>query len=356
MLCITLSLCSSAQPSAHFADSIRIRYHIPELAYAVVSSDGVTELNVSGVQQYGTQHMATINDRFRIGSNTKAVTAFIAALLVQQGKISWHTRFFDLYPELKAGSNKAYHQLTLEDLLSFRAPLFAYTYTYSRPRKQDFKGDDAQQRYAFTQWFFRKAPVRMNDSIQFSNLGYVAAALMMERASGKDYKTLVRELGRQYGISFGFGPPAASGTDQPWGHNDQLQAEAPADNYKLNWLLAAGNINVSLPDYLKFIQEQLRGLNGKSAALSRETFRFLHFGKPQFALGWFHDTDETGASYSHNTGNPGSFLSKVYVFPERDRAFILFANVQSEEAETGMELLFAELKRADRSAVAKPVR
>jgi len=168
----------SAQPLPAFADSIRKAYNIPELGYAVVSSTQVLALQTLGVKKINSTMAAEPNDRFRIGSNTKAVTGFIAALLVKEKKISWDTKFFDLFPELRSTSNKAYRDLTLLNLLSFRTKLYSYTYTYAEPTQQQFTGNEDAQRYQFTKWFFAKKPVKGRDSIHFSNLGYIAAGLI----------------------------------------------------------------------------------------------------------------------------------------------------------------------------------
>ncbi len=335
---------AKSQSVKTFADSIRQAYHIPELAYAVVSADTVYEMQAIGYKKINSNRQAALSDKFRIGSNTKAITGFIAALLVKQGKISWNTKFFDLFPELKGKSRPAYYDLSLLNLLYFRSRLYPYTYTYKTPVKTQFHGNEEEQRYQFAGWFFRHASVASNDSIHFSNLSYVAAGLMLEKASGKSYKQLVNELGTQLGIDFSFGQPNMPDGNQPWGHDANLKPEAPTDNYKLNWLLTAGNITLSLPDYAKFIQLQLQGLKGASKLLSAEEFNFLHYGLSRFAIGWFWDIDENNQKYSHNTGNPGTFLSEVYVYKDLDRAFILFSNAQTDEAEDGMEVLFRELK------------
>jgi CubicO group peptidase (beta-lactamase class C family) len=335
---------ANAQITLAFADSIRSHYHIPELGYAVVSATQVLELQTLGVKKANSSLAAEPDDKFRIGSNTKAVTGFIAAELVHQQKINWDTKFFDLFPELKGKSHKAYHDVTLLNLLTFRTKLFSYTYTYSEPTRDQFSGDEKQQRYQFTTWFFQHKPVAGNDSIHFSNLGYVAAAQMLERVSGKTYKELVTDLGKRLGITFGFGNPNSTDSTQPWGHDQNLVPERPGDNYKLNWLLAAGNINISLPDYAKFIQLQLLGLQGRSALLTKEEFHFLHFGLYRFAVGWFWTTDENDQLYSYNIGNPGTFLTKVYVFKDSDRAFMLFANSQTPDTDIALDVLYQELK------------
>lgn len=333
----------TAQTSA-FADSIRIAYAIPELGYAVVSSTEILEVHTLGVKQIGTDRAAEPDDRFRIGSNTKAITGFIAALLVKEGKISWDTPFFDLYPELKAKSDPAYHDLTLLNLLSFRTRLYAWTYTNAKPKKRQFKGDEAQQRYEFTRWFFRQPPVADTlREMHFSNLGYVAAGLMLEQVTGKSYKQLVEELGTRVGIHFYFGNPNTTDPSQPWGHDKDLNPEPPGDSYKLNWLLPAGNITLSLPDYAKFIQLQLQGLAGQSTLLPQEAFEFLFSGLPGWSVGWNTLAYPDGRTYSFNAGNPGTFLSKVFVFPQIDRAFIVLTNAQTDAAEYGIDVLLEEL-------------
>lgn len=331
---------SRGQNSARFADSIRKTYVIPELGYAVISANSVQEIHLLGVKKINTSLKANVNDRFRIGSNTKAITGFIAALLVKKGKLSWDTRFFDLFPEMKASSRKEHQDLTLYDLLTFRARLFMYTYTDAEPAKGQFKGNAGEQRYQFAKWFFAHEPIHTTNTVNFSNLCYVAAGLMLEKASGKSYEQLVHELGQELNIDFQFGQPNTMDASQTWGHNSTLQPEPPGDNYKLNWLMAAGNINVTLPDYVKFIQLQLQGLQGRSGLLSKKEFELLHFGTQRFAVGWLWAEDKQRGKYSFNVGNPGSFLSKVYIFPETDKAYILLSNVQTERADEGIDVLY----------------
>lgn len=334
-----------AQPHFAFADSLRKTYHLPELSYAVISSNTIFEMQALGTKKINTTYAAALTDKFRIGSNTKSVTAFIAALLVKEGKINWNTPFFDLFPELRKESDPAHAHLTLLDLLSMRTRLYSYTYTYPQPEQTDFKGDETQQRYEFTAWFLKQPALTDTASIHFSNLGYVAAALMMEKVSGKSYKQLVKELGKKLDIDFNFGQPNSADSLQTWGHNKDLAPEPPGDSFKLNWLLAAGNINVSLPDYVKFIQLQLKGLKGESDLLSAKEFNFLHYGLPGFALGWFWETDGQKQVWSHHTGNPGTFLSRVTLCPEKNRATLVFMNAQTAGADTVIDLLTDKLQK-----------
>jgi len=66
-----------------FADSIHRVYNIPEIGYAVISSSKIYEMQTIGVKRINSQIVAEPNDRFRMVSNTKAITGFIAAQLVK---------------------------------------------------------------------------------------------------------------------------------------------------------------------------------------------------------------------------------------------------------------------------------
>ena len=110
----------NAQESLKFADSLMLQYQTPELGFAVVSTDSVLELNIIGfhrIDNKNEQSKATQNDYFHLGSNTKAITGFIAAFLIENNKIQWSTKFFDLFPSWKKNSNPAYYNITLLDLL-----------------------------------------------------------------------------------------------------------------------------------------------------------------------------------------------------------------------------------------------
>ena len=336
---------SHSQKNSSLADSIRIKYKIPELAYAVISSDSILEIKALGYQRIHTNFKAKLSDKFRLGSITKTVTSYLAAVLVKEGKIKWDTKFFDLYPELKAKSNPATYDFTLQDFITFRAKINTWSYGNDKPTQNEIEGNNQQQRYEFIRWFLQQNPSEEKQDVYWSNPSYVAAGLMLEKASGKTYENLVQQLGKSLDIDFDFGQPNLKDINQPWGHDEDLKPEEPALNYKLNWLSSAGNINASLPDYCKFIQMQLKGLKGQSKILRAEEFQRMHYGLPEFSFGWNSEINEKSKLlYSFHNGNPGTFLTKVYLCKSINKAFIIFANVQAEEADKGLMLLLEELQ------------
>jgi CubicO group peptidase (beta-lactamase class C family) len=336
---------STCAQHTSFIDSLRHVHGVPTIGYAVLTADSVLAMEVVGVHRTGTDQVATLDDRFRIGSCTKTVTSHIAAQLVHSGVITWNTRLFDLYPEWKAGSKKVYQQLTLLDLLTFRTRLVRYTYTDPEPLISAFSGDADAQRTAFAQWALQQPPVPKGDGTNFSNLAYVLAGTMLERASGRSYAELVEELSSPHGIDFQFGAPNRFDSLAIWGHRPDGTAEAPADDIKLEWLMAAGNLNTSLPDLATYTQVHLRGLEGRDPILSSEAFRNLHMGSPIWALGWMWTTDTDGSTRSFHVGNPGAFLTYIFVHHTTGRGYVLVANRQSEGTQEALDALYLELVR-----------
>jgi CubicO group peptidase (beta-lactamase class C family) len=78
----------------------RKRYKVPAIAVTVMNSITLLLQEVQGVRVIDKQGQATLDDYFHIGSCSKSVLAVMAAKLIEQKKITWRTRFFDVFPEL----------------------------------------------------------------------------------------------------------------------------------------------------------------------------------------------------------------------------------------------------------------
>jgi CubicO group peptidase (beta-lactamase class C family) len=342
ILCNAVLSCCGAQVDSQMVDSIRQEYHIPELAFAIVTSDSIVQSYIAGTPILGSGLLAKNSDCFHLGSNTKAVTAFIAAELVKQGKLKWDTRFFELFPELEPTSNKVYKKITLEMLLTYRGKVPPYTYTFEQPYPQDIKGKYNQQRYLVAQYFLQQKPMKDENGLTRSNVDYILAGLMIEKASGKSYEELLNELGNRLHIRLGINPPATNDSLQVHGHDSENKPVVATDLTKLNWLLCAGNVHINLRDYQVFIQEELRALNGKSELFTRDEMNKMLFGFPHFSMGWFNFEDGDN-HIAHNAGNAANFRSDVRIIKEKNCAIMVLMNASGETQIMGMQLLIDKL-------------
>lgn len=346
---LIISTVSYGQQTVQYADSLRNTYNIPEISYAVVNSKSILEIAAVGKHSIDLTDTATLNDRFHIGSNTKAMTAFIIAKYVEIGILDWATKFFDIYPEWKNGSLAAYHHITLQDLLSHKAGIQPFQ-GENDPEIPGFKGTNPEKRKQFGQFVLTLDPVKP-DSLNpfvYSNAGYTLATLMVEKVARKSWEELVEKvLNKDLNLNIKLSWPENQLTKETWGHlteNDSLKP-VPSDwNYHLDFTEPAGDVNIKLVDYVKFIQLNLRGLEGRDNYLKSETYQFIHNGIKNYALGWFN-VYEKGKEWSVHSGTGAfTYFTIVHIDRTNNIAFIIFTNSFNQGTQQGVRQLMRELK------------
>ncbi len=328
------------------ADTIRKCHKIPELGYSVFTSDSVLEISVEGARNFSTGALCSIDDQFRLGSVSKTITAFMAYYYVNKGFMRWDTRFFELYPELRATSNAAYLDMTLLDLVNMKTPLISWTYTFESPAPSSITGIDKEQRLKFMQWVLQQAPQKCKTEVCWSNPAYVAVGLMLERATGKSFEILLSEMEQILHCRLELGQPNNLNISNPWGHDENTHPEPPGENAKLNWLAPAGNMVATTSEFTKFLQLNLNGMYGTATGLSKSDFQNIHVKGKEMNYGWRSFTSEqSNIEYSWHLGNPGTFLCAVYLSRKNNFGVLVFANVQSEIAQEGIDELFMYLEQ-----------
>lgn len=345
-------LTAKTQNIQTFADSLVQTGQIPELGYAVISADTILELQTAGFHRTdlkNEQNRAKITDYFHLGSNTKAITGFVAAYLVENKRIEWTTKFFDLFPDWKKQSNPAYYEITLADLLSHRAKIQPFTSGLEYQELPDFKGDKSDKRKQFAQYLLIEKPVINNGKVyNYSNAGYTIAALMLEEVSGKTWEQLTKEIMlTRLNIDIEFSWPNIISLNQPYGHwieNDTLLSLAPDINYNLELGEPAGDISMTLPDYAKFIQLNLQGLLGKDNVLKASTYNYLHFGLTDYSIGW-SNVNEDDKQFSEHSGSAGTFFCHTLIDKTNKLAYIIVANNATRETQQGIFDLLDRLRK-----------
>jgi hypothetical protein len=86
-------------PLATVLDSMRYAYKLPALAGAIICDTSVLDAQAVGCRRYGGLANVTNNDQFHIGSDTKAITAVLIGLLVDEDLLNWDSTLSLLFPE-----------------------------------------------------------------------------------------------------------------------------------------------------------------------------------------------------------------------------------------------------------------
>ena len=290
-------------------EAIRLEYKVPALAGAIVTGDGVVAIGVAGVRKAESEVAATIDDRWHLGSDTKAMTATLVGRLVEQGKLEWTTTLKQAFPVIAAGFPPSLRQVNLLHLLSHRAGLPANLpwFALDRPgRSLREQRLEAVKRLADV-----KLQSEPGSAYHYSNLGYVVVGAMIERTLETSWEealtAFVFEPLGMTGVGFGgLGTPGE--IDQPWPHTAKgspAEKNGPAvDNPAV--LGPAGTVHASLRDWAKFVADQIRGARGGRALLKPKTYARLHtppFGG-EYALGWLRlERDWAGGAVLTHAGS-----------------------------------------------------
>lgn len=76
----------------------REKFKIPSVASVILSSKEILFSDIQGVCNYNSKKPATLEHFYHIGSTSKSVLANIAGKLIEESKINWDTKFFEIYP------------------------------------------------------------------------------------------------------------------------------------------------------------------------------------------------------------------------------------------------------------------
>jgi len=99
-------------------ESIRDQYKLPALGGAIVTSAGLQGVAVTGVRKAGSNVVATVDDLWHLGSNTKAMTSTLAAVAVEAGKMGWETSLEEVFRGERGLNRSPLRTATLTHFLS----------------------------------------------------------------------------------------------------------------------------------------------------------------------------------------------------------------------------------------------
>lgn len=312
------------------------------LGAALIGREGVTWSGVRGLRRAGATDPVAVDDRWHLGSNTKAMTAAVFARLVEQDRARWDMPVAEAFPDLTV--DPAWESATLDDFMRHRAGLLDAA-VMGREWLATARGDPRslpEQRKAIAAAALASPPPGTPGQFAYGNANYVLVGAAIERIAGAAWEDVMRaELFAPLGLeSAGFGPPlAADGSGgNAWGHRDmagQKVAMAPdhpgADNPKA--MGPAGTAHMTLDDYGRFLAAMM---GGRPDWLGADSLRRLTtpppgMTPPAYAFGWGVGQQPWGG-----VGGPGPVLGhdgsntmwccSVMLAPERGLGLVAVAN------------------------------
>jgi CubicO group peptidase (beta-lactamase class C family) len=374
------------------------------MAAAVLRGERIIAQGVAGVRKRGTAERITLDDRFHLGSCTKAMTATLVAMFVEEGRLNWTTTLDELFADTVKPMHPAWEKVTMRQVLAHRSGLpldpdgpgwvfnhlFLAPYASLRSLPESMRSSEEtlpQQRLEIARQALSRPPkIPPGTKYWYSNVGYILAGAVLEHLTGRAWEDLMRErLFQPLGISTGgFGPPGTAGkTDQAWGHSSvlgkPLDPGSPAAELPL-FYAPAGLVHITITDWAKFIGLHLRGdpanPHRQAALLKLDTFAELHAVAPAttskgwvmrgttflctgdaapavtYCAGWFispagwakgTQPGDTGRRF-WTGGSNGQWLCAAFIAPEIDFAVLVACN-------RGLDIAIWKTRQAARALI-----
>ncbi len=335
---------NSSEVTKILADTVA-REEIPGIVGAITSSDGVIALSSAGVRKFGTDVPLSSSDLIHLGSCTKAMTAALMANLVVEGKLLWETTLIEILPELKGVIAPGFHRISLWELLTHQAGVPANAVDWWSYAELPI----LERRVALLKEALMRPAPHQRGEYQYSNLGYMIAGCMAERATGKTWEFLIKD--RLFGplgmTSAGFGSPGTTGeTDQPWGHVRTGKSWVAKQSDNAPALGPAGRVHCSISDWARFLRCYLR--HDPCNWLNAQARRKLVTPSGKYAGGWVIGKRgwAKGAVFTH-AGSNRMWYATVWVAPSLDRAFAVATNSWSERSHAICDQVIDKLIQID---------
>jgi len=346
------------------------QYDLPAIAAAVVKRGEIVSSGAVGTRKLGSTIHVTINDRFHLGSDTKAMTALLAAIMVEEGKLNWHSTIGEVFPEIADKMDPRVRKVTLEQLLSHTSGMPADNEDFVNLLKASFNQEgnlDELRYWLVEQWCKRPLAADSGTKFAYSNMGYTIVGAMIERVGGETWDELIRKrIFMAFGLkTAGLGCQSSLGKmDAPLGHSvrhGKVKAYLAGPNGdNPNILGPAGIAHMSVLDFAQWAGWNAGNGRRKPFIVGLKTIEKLHTpvitippmkdappGTPprgKYALGWgIVNVEWAPYPLYHHAGSNGMNLAHIWLDKKRDIAVVIVTNIGGKKADEALRKLVSEL-------------
>lgn len=347
------------------------KYQIPGIVAGVANENGIEFYEAAGLRKYDDFVPFHKDDKIHLGSCTKAITSILISKLVAKKKIKWKTTLLETFPKLKDVIHKDYYNVTIHDLMTHTARIKsdATDWTYKKNIKEkdidlyynatqttsiftakgrDYSKENAlsARRYWIMQENLKHASVIDKGKFNYSNLGYVTAAVMIEKITESSWEELIKKyifepLDMK---SAGFSYPNTDGkVDQPYGHKMIDNRWVSIEGDKDQTVAPASSIHCNLQDWSKLLTLFL-AKNTNYEFLTKDEIKFLSNAKGHYACGW--DVKYRFWAYGNTLSHHGSntlWLTTAWIAPKINKVFLVSTNSFNSESNKIVKKVLGQL-------------
>lgn len=316
----------------------RIDLHVPGAVLAIVRGEEVIFARGFGVADLEKETPVTPETPFFIGSATKAFTATLVGMLVDDGRMQWDDPLEKFLPEfkLKVRSNDPNDRATLRDVLSHRT---GFTRMSFIEVQRGLSSDEILRRATAAE---PVAPFRQR--FLYNNTQYVAAGSAAGVAGGASWGALIKTrilapLGmtatRTSFLEAWNDPRTARG--YRWDEAAQMVRPVTLETVGINveGVAPAGAISSTASDMTAWLRFLLRqGVQDGKALISPATLtttwtsQISTGGANGYGLGWFVSSWQGQRLVEHGGAFSG-YSAEVALLPDSKIGFVVLTNTLS---------------------------
>ncbi len=334
---------------AYFAKA-RADWEVPGMAIAIVKDDKIVLAKGYGVRELGKAAPVDEHTVFAIASNTKAFTAAALAVLADEKKLAWNDRVQKFLPYFQLYDPYVSADMRITDLLSHRGGLGTFSgdlIWYGTP----YSREEVVRRARFLPQAF---PFRAGYG--YSNIMYLAAGEVIEKASGKSWEQFITErfltpLGMKDTVLSTKDLAAKSNVATPHGESPYGEPDGKLTTFPwYNWdsMVPAGGIISSVSDMAQWMRLQLnRGTFDGKQMFSDQQSRLMwtphasftvskasaernpHINFNGYGLGWGLN-DYKGHLIASHTGGYDGMYSRVFLAPQLKLGMVILTNSMTD--------------------------
>jgi D-alanyl-D-alanine carboxypeptidase len=366
------SLATSGEPSTLTFDEVAIDNAVASVleetttpgAVVLLRQGDAEYLTAYGTREYGGGDAVTVDDHFRIGSNTKTMTGTVILQLVDEGELALDDPVSDYVPEVPNGEN-----IPIAQLLNMRSGLHNYSELIAFNQVLDEEPQKAWQPEELVAMGVAEEPYfAPGDGYHYSNTNTVLLGMIIEEitghSAGDEFRTRIFEpLGLDETLL-----PAQDDASIPephprgylWGTNestavdpalpeDELAAalsgeSEPSDVTDANpsWGWTAGAAISTAGDLATYVEAMIGGglLSTELQAVRLDSIQPVDSNNPRSAR-YGLALAQLGPLLGHDGSLPG-FQSVMGHDPETGLTMIVFTNLQAAPDGTQTANLIAQ--------------
>lgn len=334
---------SAQRISTDILKEIRDGYSLPAIGLLDVSSDDELRRAVSGIRKSGNSTAVTPEDKFHLGSLTKAMTATLIAVLVESGTLAWNTTLEEALPYLADVMDPEHRGTTLEMLATHYSGIEKETARWFTRNSYDESLSAVANRQRFASQVLSDKPDFLpNTTWDYSNANYIILGHIIDQHATEVWEDFIQSVlwGPLNMTGCGFGTPPESSPnaiDNPWPHiaSNPPRPFLPLRNDSDNptFFGPAGTVHCDMYSYSRFLKMHLDALNGLDTTIL-PAHSFLRLHTPLFKGGtytpgaWYTYTyRQYGGRYLTHDGTNTLNYAIAMLAPGAHRAIAAFTNV-----------------------------